>query len=672
MYRILTTVIVALLLAVSCTNKVEFSGVDKSTFDTSVRPQDNFFQYVNGTWLNETKIPDEKSSYGAFHILYDENQIRLRAIIEDAANQENKPFGSDVQKVGDFYASFMDSVKIEELGLKPLEEELKLIEQVEAWDGLADLFAHHRIIGVQRPFTYEVYQDYKNSEEYILNFYQSGLGLPDRDYYFNEGEKFDEIRTKYVEYVTKLLELANDANAIEIANKVMGMEIELAENHWTGVENRDSEKTYNKYAVSELTKLSPNLNWQLFFEKAKIAKAENIVVRQPSYFTAMSDVIAHYSLDDWKNYSKVKLLSSNATELSQAFVEASFEFYGKTLNGLEVNRPRWKRAVAMVDGSLGEVLGKVYVEKYFKPEAKERMLKLVDNLKLSMANRIKKLDWMGEETKVEALAKLGKFNAKIGYPDKWKDYSKLVVKPDELLLNTIRSAEVEYYRDIDKLGQPIDRDEWGMTPQTVNAYYNPSMNEVVFPAAILQPPFFNMQADDAVNYGGIGAVIGHEITHGFDDQGRKYDGAGNMREWWTEEDNAKFKERAQVVIDQYNEFIPVDTLHINGELTLGENIADIGGLTVSYNAYQLSLHGEEPPVLNGFTGNQRVFLGWAQVWRMIARDEYLRNQILTDPHSYPKYRVIGVMNNMPEFYAAFDVKEGDGHYLQEEERVKIW
>ena len=672
MLRIVTTVIITLLLTVSCTDKVELSGVDKSTFDTSVRPQDDFFQYVNGTWLEETEIPADKSSYGSFHILYDENQVRLRKIIEDSANKANKTSGSDEQKVGDFYASYMDSTKIEELGLSPLEEELALINNVQSLDGVTGLFAHHSIIGVQRPFRFGVGQDDKNSEEYILFFSQSGLGLPDRDYYFNKGEKFENIRTKYVEYITKILELANEDNATEIANKVMEMEKDLAKNQWTRVENRDAEKTYNKFEVKKLSGLSPNFNWQLFFDDAGIAKAENVIVRQPSYLASFSNILSNYSIDEWKNYSKVKLLSSFAAELPQTFVDARFDFYGKTLRGMEVNRQRWKRAVSAVNGSLGEILGKVYVDKYFKPEAKERMIKLVSNLRLSMADRIKKVDWMSDETKKQALAKLNKFNAKIGYPDKWKDYSKLVVKPNELVLNTIRSAEVEYNREIDKLGKPIDREEWGMTPQTVNAYYNPSMNEVVFPAAILQPPFFNMKADDAVNYGGIGAVIGHEITHGFDDQGRKYDGNGNMREWWTKEDAERFKERAQVVIDEYNQFVPIDTLHINGELTLGENIADIGGLTVSYNAYQLSLNGQEPPVLNGFTGNQRVFIGWTQAWRFKARDEYLRNQVLTDPHSYPKYRVLGVLTNIPEFYEAFDIQEGDKLYIPDDKRVKIW
>ena len=671
MYKLILSVMLSLLMF-GCTNHVELSGIDKAKFDTSVRPQDDFFQYVNGTWLNETEIPADKSAYGSFHILYDNNQVRLREIIEDAAKQENKTIGSDVQKVGDFYTSFMDSAKIEELGLEPLKEELQKIDNVQNWDDLAKLFAHYRIIGVQRPFSFYVDQDDKNSTEYILYFTQSGLGLPDRDYYFNEDKKFEDIRTKYVEYVTKLLELSDVDNGAEIANKLIAMETKIADNHWTRVENRDNEKTYNKFAVDNLSDLSPNFNWRIFIDQANISKVENVIVRQPSYFIALSKIFTEYSVDDWKNYSKVKLLSGNATELYNEFVEARFDFYGKTLRGMEENQPRWKRAVNMVDGSLGEILGKVYVEKYFKAEAKERMLQLVDNLKVSMADRIDKLEWMGEDTKIQAYAKLNKFNAKIGYPDKWKDYSNLVVKSDELIQNTIRSAVVEYNREIDKLGKPIDRDEWFMNPQTVNAYYSPSMNEVVFPAAILQPPFFNMKADDAVNYGGIGAVIGHEITHGFDDQGRKYDGDGNLRDWWTEEDNTRFTERAQVVIDQYNQFVPIDTLHINGELTLGENIADIGGLTVSYNAYKISLDGEEASVLNGFTGDQRVFLGWSQVWRSLARDEYLRNQVLTDPHSFAKYRVIGVMNNLPEFYSAFEVKEGDGHYLPEHERVKIW
>ncbi len=672
MLRIITTIIITLLLAVSCTDQVALSGVDKSNFDTSVRPQDDFFQYVNGTWLNETEMPADKSRYGTFDILYEENQVRLKEIIEDAAENENAAQGGDIQKVGNFYNSFMDSVTIEDLGITPLQDELDRIDKVQSYDDLSKLFAHHRMIGVTRPFSFYVHQDAKNSTEYILYFTQSGLGLPDRDYYFNEGDKFDEFRSKYVEYVAEILRLAGTENSESISNKVMEIETSMADKHWTRVENRDRDKTYNKYTIQQLSELTPNFNWHSFLTDAELSKADNAIVRQPSYIIALNDIISKYSVEDWKNYSKFKLISSFAPELSSTFVDASFNFYGKTLRGTEENRPRWKRAVSATNASLGEVLGKIYVEEYFKPEAKERMVKLVENLKLSMADRINKLDWMGEDTKVQALAKLEKFNAKIGYPNKWKDYSKLVVESDELIQNTIRSTLVEYKREIDKLGKPIDREEWGMTPQTVNAYYSSTMNEVVFPAAILQPPFFNLKADDAVNYGGIGAVIGHEITHGFDDQGRKSNGDGNLVEWWTEEDEKRFMERAQIVVDHYNEFVPIDTMHINGRLSLGENIADIGGLTVSYNAYKMSLNGEESSVLNGFTGEQRVFIGWAQNWRSMYRDDALRNQIVRGPHSPAKYRVLGVMNNMPEFYAAFDVKEGDGHYLTEDERVKIW
>lgn len=670
MRRLLLIALIS-LVAISCTNQDKLSGFKKSNFDTSVRPQDDFFQYVNGTWLKETEIPADKSSYGSFHILYDENQIRLRDIIKESAKSNNEK-GSDAQKVGDFYLSYMDSTKIEELGLSPLKNEIDRIDRIDNWDSLAQLFAHYLVIGVETPITFYINQDDKNSVEYIVNLYQTGLGLPDRDYYFAKGGKFDEIRTGYIEYISKIFELIDIENSTEIAETIMQIETDIAENHWTRVENRDDVKTYNKYKKSDIIKLSPNFNWKLFFDSAKLEKADEIIVRQPSYFSALSDILIKYTLDDWKNYSKFRLLNNFAPRLPHTFADANFDFYGKTINGLQVNRPRWKRAVSAINGTLGEVVGKVYVEKYFKPEAKERMLLLVENLKVSMADRIEKLDWMSEETKVQALVKLSKFNAKIGYPDKWKDYSELVVEPDQLIENSIRSSIVEYDREVNKLGKPIDRDEWGMTPQTVNAYYNPTMNEVVFPAAILQPPFFNMEADDAVNYGGIGAVIGHEITHGFDDQGRRYDGDGNMNDWWTKEDNEKFTERAQVVIDQYNQFVPIDSLHINGELTLGENIADIGGLTVSYNAYKISLDGKESETINGFTGEQRVFIGWSQVWRALARDEYLRNQVLTDPHSWAKYRVIGVMNNLPEFYEAFDVKEGDRHYLPEEERVHIW
>ncbi|UCD37309.1 MAG: hypothetical protein JSW54_10810, partial [Fidelibacterota bacterium] len=439
------------------------------------------------------------------------------------------------------------------------------------------------------------------------------------------------------------------------------------------VENRDRDKTYNKYEVAGLDELTPSFSWSGFLAAAELTgKVEAMIVRQPSYLEAFGKLYAGVSVEDWKSYFTFKLLNAYAPELSAAFVEAQFDFYGRTVRGIEQMEPRWKRAVNSIDNILGEVVGQVYVERYFKPEAKARMEALVKNLKDTYAERIKELDWMGAATKEEALAKLDKFRTKIGYPDKWKDYSALEISDDELVQNTIRANRHEYHREMGKLGQPIDREEWFMTPQTVNAYYNPPMNEIVFPAAILQPPFFNFEADDAVNYGAIGAVIGHEMTHGFDDQGRKSDGEGNLRNWWTEEDETEFKQRAQIVIDQFAGYVPIDTMHINGELTLGENIGDIGGVTIALDAYHRSLGGKEAPVIDGFTGDQRFFFGWAQIWRRLYRDDELRRRVITDPHSPSEFRVIGVVSNIPEFYEAFDVQETDALYRPSEMRVKIW
>jgi len=452
----------------------------------------------------------------------------------------------------------------------------------------------------------------------------------------------------------------------------MKIETNIAKSHWSRVENRDMTKTYNKFSLNKLNQDASNFDWITYYKLAGMENVEDVIVRQPSYFTALNKLIKKVSIDDWKTYATWKLLNSSARLLSKQFVDLNFDFYSKTLRGTEQIRPRWKRAVQSTNRLVGEVVGKVYVKKHFKPEAKERMVNLVKNLQKSFEQRINSLDWMSSETKKEAQVKLSKFVAKIGYPDKWKDYSKLEIKKDDLVGNFARSNQFEHNKEISKLGKPIDKGEWFMTPQTVNAYYNPPMNEVVFPAAILQPPFFNMEADDAVNYGAIGTVIGHELTHGFDDQGRKVDGTGNMRDWWTEEDNDKFTERTQVMVDQYSKFNPVDTMHVNGELTLGENIADIGGLTISYYAYKMSLEDKDAPIIDGFSGEQRFFLGYAQVWASLYRDEALRQRLVTDPHSPGQYRCNGVVSNMPEFYAAFDVKEDDPMYRPEDIRVKIW
>jgi len=671
MYQNVLSAFLIMLLIVSCSKSPE-SGLDMTNIDNTVRPQDDLYQYINGKWLEKTEIPADKSNYGTFTELYDQSQIDLKAIIEESAYAENKTEGSDEQKVGDFYLSYMDSNLVEKLGIDPLRADLERINSVNNKTDLTKLIGYFEKIGVQKQFGLFVDQDLKQSDQYIVYLTQSGLGLPDRDYYFKEDQKFQDIRKKYINYISEMFRLAGIDNGQKKAESIMKIESDLAKGHWTRVENRDINKTYNKYSINDLQNLIPAFDLPSYLNESDLAMIENIVVRQPGYLEQFNQVYKKVSVEEWKDYFTFKLLTANASSLNKAFVDLNFDFYGTTISGIEQIRPRWKRAVSGINGVLGEVVGKVYVKKHFRPEAKTRMVELVKNLQKSFEKRIEQLDWMSEDTKKEALKKLNKFVAKIGYPDKWKDYSKLVIKPDDLVGNYKRSNMVEHQRSLDKLGGPIDRDEWHMTPQTVNAYYNPPMNEVVFPAAILQPPFFNMAADDAVNYGAIGAVIGHELTHGFDDQGRKTDGEGNLRDWWTEEDGKKFSEQADVMVAQFNQFNPVDTMHVNGRLTLGENIADLGGLTIAYYAYKMSLGGKEAPVIDGMTGDQRFFAGWAQVWRRKYRDEELRRRLLTDPHSPSRYRVIGVMPNMSEFYAAFNVKEEDKLYLPENERVKIW
>jgi endothelin-converting enzyme len=659
------------MLLFSCGGEKPQSGICLENFDKTVSPRQDFYRYVDGTWLKKTKIPADKSNYGSFTALYDEAQQRLRKIIEDAAAKEN---GSDPdkQKIGDFYKSYMDTNRIESLGLTPLKPSIEKIKKVKKKTELAGLIAWLQAIGVQTPFNFYVAQDGKQSDRYICYISQSGLGMPDRDYYLNPSSKFENFRSEYAAYIARIFNLAGEDNAESRAQGILALEKKIAQYHWTRVQNRDRDKTYNKYKVIRLVRDYPNFNWGQFIKSAQKAKVEELVIRQPQYLEGFDTLFRNVNLSDWQDYFEFKLIKAYAGLLSNDFVMANFDFYGKKLSGIEQIRPRWKRGVSMVDGKLGEVLGKIYVGLYFKPEAKKRMKKLVDNLVISYRARLQNLDWMGEETKKEALKKLSKFNAKIGYPDKWKDYSALTIKSDDLVGNYMRANRWERDYNMNKLGKPVNRDEWGMTPQTVNAYYSPSMNEVVFPAAILQPPFFNMDADDAVNYGAIGAVIGHELTHGFDDQGRKSDGDGNLRNWWTKEDLRKFEEKASRMVEQYNQYSPIDTMHINGKLTLGENIADLGGVTISYYAYRNSLQGKPAPIMDGFTGEQRFFIGWAQIWRRKYKDDELRKRLLTDPHSPSEYRVNGILSNMTEFYKAFDVKEGDKMFRPDSVRVQIW
>ncbi|EPX61780.1 peptidase, M13 (neprilysin) family [Cystobacter fuscus DSM 2262] len=647
-------------------------GVETKHFDTSVRPQDDFFRYVNGTWLKTAKIPADKGRYGSFIELRDKSEEALRTLIEESSAVQSPASGSDTQKVADFYKSFMDTERIQSLGIEPLRADLQRIAALKDKKELPELFAVLGRMGVQTPFGGFVGQDAKNAERYILYVNQSGLGLPDRDYYSKPEPRFVETRAAYLTYIETMMRLAGEKDPAGAAKTILALETALAEKHWDRVRNRDREATYNLKSVAELDALTPGFAWTSYLKAAGTEKSPAVIVRQPDYFQALAKMIQGTPLPTLKQYLTFKLVSGYAPLLSTPFEQAHFAFYGKTLQGLEEDRPRWKRGVESVDRALGEVLGRIYVERYFTPESKARMQKLVDNLRVSFKQGIDQLDWMSPETKAQAQQKLAKFNVKIGYPEKWRDYSALTVRADDLVGNVKRSSEVEYNRNVEKLGKPIDRLEWGMTPQTVNAYYNSSMNEIVFPAAILQPPFFDPQADDATNYGAIGGVIGHEISHGFDDQGSRSDGDGNLRDWWTAEDKAAFQQRTGQLSDQYSSFSPLQGMNVNGKLTLGENIGDLSGLTVAYKAYKLSLGGKEAPVIEGFTGDQRFFLGWAQVWRTANREDALRQQLLTDPHSPGEYRVNGVVRNMPEFYSAFGVKEGDGAFLPADKRVKIW
>ncbi|MFQ5650856.1 MAG: M13 family metallopeptidase [bacterium] len=648
------------------------SGIDVASLDQTVRPQDDFYRYVNGNWLTKTEIPPDKSDYGSFTVLFDKSEMNLKAIIEQAAEQPNKKAGSEVQKVGDFYLSYIDSARVEELALQPVEDELERIKNLKSKTEVLKHFAYLQKVGTQVPFKFFVDQDLKKSNEYIGYLAQSGLGLPDREYYFKKENRFKTIREKYRAYIKKIFTLTGAKDVDEKVERIVEIETEIAKNHWTRVQNRDPHRTYNKFELARLKKLTPAFDWGRFLEETGVENVDALIVQQPSYFQEFNTIFNLVSTADWKTYLTWKLLDGAAPLLNAEFAAAHFDFRRKTLSGVETMRPRWKRAVAAVDASLGEVVGKIYVSKHFKRTAKRRMQKMVDNLKFAFKERIEGLEWMREETKQEALAKLERFNTKIGYPDKWKDYSALEISKDDLVGNVKRSNLVEYQRMIAKLEQPVDRDEWFMTPQTVSACYNPPMNEVVFPAAILQPPFFNLAADDAVNYGAIGAVIGHEISHAFDDQGRKTDGEGNLRDWWTREDEAEFKKRARAIVKQYAKYRPIDSMPVNGKLTLGENIGDLAGLTVAYKAYKRSLKGRKAPIIDGFTGDQRFFIGWAQVWRCKYRDDELRRRLLTDPHAPGECRTNGVVANMPEFYEAFEVKEGDGLYKPPESRVNIW
>ncbi len=666
-----------IMLNSSCDEKKEQTmtkAIDPANMDMNVNPGDDFFRYVNGTWMANHPIPPEYSMYGAFHQLYDENQENLKTLVEEVSADKNAQYGSVSQKIRDFYNSGMDTARINKLGVQVIQPELDAIVAAKTKKDIISQVAKMQTVGLNPLFYFFSGADQKNSTMEIVNFYQGGLGMPDVDYYTNEDERSEKLRSDYLDHITKMFVLKGDSQetASKNAKTVLAIETDLALVSKTRLQRRNAEENYYKVNFDELMLLSPAFDWKLYFTSLGLTDPGEINVGQKDFIAGLSPVIKKYSVDDWKAYLSWNLIDASANYLSDDFVDQNFEFFGKTLSGQQELQPRWKRVMAVASGGLGEAIGQLYVERYFPPSSKERMVELVDNLRLAFAERIKKLDWMSDETKKEALAKLDRISVKIGYPDKWKDYSSLDIVADGYIEN-VRAANVyEFQRTIEKIGKAVDKKEWHMTPQTVNAYYNPTNNEIVFPAGILQPPFFNADADDAVNYGSIGVVIGHEMTHGFDDQGRKYDKDGNMNDWWNEGDAERFTAKTVILGAQYDQFKMLDSLHVDGALTMGENIADLGGLSIAYDAYQMSLNGKKPSKIDSFTDDQRFFIGYAQVWRGNIRDKELMRRLKEDVHSPAEARVNIPIFNLDIFLNAFNVSEQDALYIPESERAYIW
>ncbi|MBK9965943.1 MAG: M13 family metallopeptidase [Holophagales bacterium] len=650
--------------------------VDSATFDPSVKPCEDFYQYAVGGWLKANPIPADKSRWGSFEELADGNRAILRSILEETSAKSDWPKGSAKQKVGDFFASGMDETAIERAGTKPLEPWLAKIDGVKSNAGLPKLVAELHGRRLMAGYGFYVSQDQKESTRYIAALGQGGLGLPDRDYYLKDDAKSKEVREKYLVHVARMLELLGDSPdaARAKAAVVMDLETKLAKASRTRVELRDPEKNYNKRTVAQLAEAAPGYDWMGFLAAAGVPQVQELNVRQPEFLAAFAALAAAEPLDSWKTYFRWHLVRSSASLLPKRFDEEAFAFFGRTLNGVPEQEERWKRVQAATDGALGEALGQLYVERAFSPKSKERMKVLVENLRASLKGRIEAAPWMGAETKKAALKKLAAFGVKIGYPDKWRDYSALPISRGSYFDNVVAADAFEVKRNLAKLGKPIDRTEWGMTPPTVNAYYSPTMNEIVFPAGILQPPFFWADGDDAVNYGGIGVVIGHEMTHGFDDSGSRSDAEGNLKNWWSEEDRKSYDARTALVARQFDGYKPLPDLGINGKLTLGENVSDLGGLKVSYEALRKAL-GKDPneaPKVDGFTPAQRFFLNYAAIWRNNIRDEALRVRLNTDPHSPGRYRVLGPLSALPEFHAAFGCTEEGPMVMPEADRPSIW
>lgn len=656
--------------AAAVPDETQVSGIDSAAMDRNVRPQDDLFRYVNGTWLANTPFPAEYASAGIGIMLFEKSQEDVHVILLEAAAAGDAA-APGMRRLGDMYTSFMDEKQVDERGIAPLAPLFAEIAAIDGPQALAEFFGRAQGLGIDVPIGINVYPDARKSTHNVAYFSQSGLGLPDRDYFLKEEPTYVEFRRKYVDYLAKLLTLAGEQDGAGRAAKILELETSLAHDQWTPVQNRDPIATYNRHGLESAAQLAPAFDWRAFHAASGLPPGD-FIIRQPTYATALGGYVGSADLAVWKDYLKVRTIGAYARLLPAAFVDASFDFNSRTLRGTETLRPRWKRAVQEVDGAMGEAIGAEYVARHFPPEAKARMDQLVRNLLAAFDRGIDALDWMSAPTRAEAHAKLAKIRVKIAYPDKWRDYTGLEVHRDDLLGNVMRANQFEWNWQAARAGQPKDPDEWFMTPQTVNAYYLPTNNEIVFPAAFLQPPLFNMQADDAVNYGAIGSVIGHEISHGFDDRGRQYDGDGNLRDWWTPEDNEKFKQRADGLVRQYSAFTALPGLNVNGELTLGENIGDLSGAAVSYGAYRNSLAGAEAPVIDGYTGAQRFFLGYAQAWRTKWREGLMREIVLGDPHAPSEFRANGVVANMDEFYAAFGVREGDRLWRPAAERVRIW
>jgi putative endopeptidase len=648
-------------------------GFDVGGMNRQVRPGDSFFEYANGTWLSSTPIPADKSNYGMFTALSDLSDERTKQIIQGASG----PAGSEAAKIADYYKSFMDEAAIEAAGITPIQPELDKIAAIKDVRGLSAAFAESAGQLRKSPILTIVVQDDRDPETHIANLAQSGLGLPDRDMYDAKQKQFQPLRDGYKQYMTAMLELIGAKDAAKRAAAVYALEEKIAAVHWNRVQNRDPVKTYNKLTLAQLQKTAPGLDWQAWLHGTGLARVQAVNVNQPSAIAGIAKLAKSQPIAVWRDYLTIRLLTDTAPYLPKRFVDTHFAMYGKTLSGTPELKDRWKRGVDEVTGALGEAVGKLYVAKYFTPATKAKADELVKNLLVAMGERLDKLPWMGEETRAKAKAKLATYNPKIGYPSRWRDYTTLEIVACDPVGNARRAAAFEYDRRLAKLGQPVDRDEWFMTPMMVNAYYNPSLNEIVFPAAILQPPFFDPNADDAINYGGIGGVIGHEISHGFDDQGSQYDAKGALANWWTKDDSAKFKTATKRLAAQYDEYCPFPAADgkpaqcVKGEFTLGENIADLAGLTIAHHAYQLSLGGKQAPVLDGMTGDQRFFLGWAQIWRRLYREQELANRLVTDPHSPSEFRA-AVVRNLDAWYDAFGVKPGEKLYLEPDQRVKIW